>query len=108
MAGVARYGLLVGIDVITFFVANETQFFGSAGHILITRAVADNLNQLGGWAEYLHDLGEIKVKHGVPLHVFNLYSNEFGNSLSPERVDHAMSAPVTVGIAASGNDANVR
>jgi class 3 adenylate cyclase len=52
---------------------------GNAGHILITSAVAENLNQLGGWSEHLHDLGEIEVKHGFRLHVFSLYSEDFGN-----------------------------
>lgn len=74
---------------------------GTTGHILLTRAVAENLNQLGGWSEHLHDLGEIEVKHGVRLHVFNLYSGEFGNPVSPERFDRATSAPVTVGIPVS-------
>jgi len=69
---------------------------GSAGHILITRAVADNLNQLGGWGEYLHDLGEIEVKHGVRLHVFNLYSEEFGNPVSPDSSGASRSAATSV------------
>ena len=45
---------------------------GDAGHILLSRSVADNLIQLGHWRQHLHDLGEHEVKHGVRMHLFNL------------------------------------
>lgn len=63
---------------------------GDAGHILLSKAVADNLEQMGGWSEYLHDLGEITVKHGARVHVFNLYSDDFGNPNLPERFNSAL------------------
>lgn len=50
-----------------------------AGHILISKRVADDLGQLSDWADSLHDLGEVAVKHGVRLHVFNFYTTEVGN-----------------------------
>jgi HEAT repeat protein/class 3 adenylate cyclase len=58
---------------------------GDAGHILLSKAVADNLEQMGGWSQYLHDLGEVIVKHGTHVYVFNLYGDDFGNSDRPER-----------------------
>ena len=59
---------------------------GDAGHILLSGVVADVLIQLGGWADYLHDLGESEIKHGVKLHLFNLYGPEFGNPELPRRM----------------------
>lgn len=55
---------------------------GDAGHILVSKSVAENLEQLGGWSKNLHDVDEIEVKHGVRLHVFNLYSDEFNARMS--------------------------
>lgn len=51
---------------------------GDAGHILLSRTVADNLIQLGDWQPHLHDLGQHEVKHGVRLHLFNLCKGELG------------------------------
>ena len=58
---------------------------GDAGHILVSSAVAEVLNQIGNWTPQLHDLGEIEVKHGQRIRVFNLYSREFGNSEVPAK-----------------------
>jgi len=59
---------------------------GDAGHILVTKAVADMLGQLTEWSKCLTDLGEQKVKHGVSLHVFNLCKGAAGNSKIPSRL----------------------
>src|SRR5256885_11695273 len=56
---------------------------GDAGHILISKRVADDLEQYPQWRSHLHDLGECEVKHGVRLHVFNLYSGTFGDASLP-------------------------
>jgi class 3 adenylate cyclase len=58
---------------------------GDAGHILLSKAVADVLLQLGNWNDLLHDLGEAEVKHGAKVHVFNLYDGEAGNPEPPGR-----------------------
>ena len=58
---------------------------GDAGHILLSRRVAEDLEQYRQWQPRLHDLGECEVKHGVRLHVFNLYTEELGNSAPPAR-----------------------
>ena len=56
---------------------------GDAGHILVSKSVADVLLQLGGWSENLHDLGECQVKHGVMVHLYNVYTKENGNAALP-------------------------
>src|SRR4029077_20517650 len=52
---------------------------GDAGHILLSRHVAEDLRQSRQWQPCLHDLGECEVKHGAHVHVFNLYTDELGN-----------------------------
>jgi adenylate cyclase len=58
---------------------------GDAGHILLSRRVAEDLEQYRQWQPRLHDLGECEVKHGIRLHVFNLYTEELGNPAPPVR-----------------------
>src|SRR5437016_12755600 len=58
---------------------------GDAGHILLSKRVADDLEQYAKWRPLLHDLGSCEVKHGVSLALFNLYSNEFGNPERPKK-----------------------
>src|SRR2546423_3418314 len=66
-------------------IAQRVMDCGDAGHILLSKAVADVLNQVGGWVDNLHDLGEIEVKHGLRVHVFNLFGDESGNKAPPQR-----------------------
>jgi TolB-like protein/class 3 adenylate cyclase/Flp pilus assembly protein TadD len=58
---------------------------GDAGHILLSQHVADDLVQYRQWAPRLRDLGECEVKHGVRLHLVNLYAEPLGNPETPER-----------------------
>src|SRR6266702_2368500 len=58
---------------------------GDAGHILLSKRVADDLEQYGRWRPLLHDLGICEVKHGATLGVVNLYSDEFGNPETPKK-----------------------
>src|SRR5438067_29720 len=58
---------------------------GDAGHILLSKRVADDLTHYRHWQSYLHDLGECDVKHGLRLHVFNLYRDGLGNPAVPEK-----------------------
>lgn len=69
-------------------IAQRVMDCGDAGHILLSKRVADDMSQLSRWAEYVHDLGEVEVKHGVRLHVFNFYLEEVGNPGQPEKVVH--------------------
>ncbi len=72
---------------------------GDAGHILLSKRVAEDLEQYRQWRSHLHDLGECEVKHGARVHVFNLYTDELGNSRLPEKVKqsrHAKGAAASV------------
>src|SRR6476619_4845751 len=59
---------------------------GDAGHILISKRVADDLAQDRLWQPLLHDLGEIEIKHGVKVGIVNLHSSEIGNPQAPEKI----------------------
>jgi TolB-like protein/class 3 adenylate cyclase len=59
---------------------------GDAGHILLSRRVADDLGQYENWQPYLHELGVVEVKHGVRIEVVNFYDEEIGNPELPEKV----------------------
>lgn len=65
---------------------------GDAGHILVSKRVADDLEQYSRWRPLLHDLGEVEAKHGVRIHVFNLCGENFGNAEAPEKFRAAKSA----------------
>src|SRR5262249_9945724 len=59
--------------------AHRVMDCGDAGHILLSKRVADDLAQDYFWQPLLHDLGEIEVKHGIRIGLVNLYTSEFGN-----------------------------
>src|SRR5713101_1237125 len=71
---------------------------GEAGHILISKRVADDLAQDSLWQPLLHELGEIEVKHGVKVGIVNLYTEELGNPQPPKILSHHH-APATQSIA---------
>jgi TolB-like protein/class 3 adenylate cyclase/Tfp pilus assembly protein PilF len=56
-----------------------------AGHILLSKHIADDLAQYRHWRPHLYDLGECEVKHGVRLHIFNLAKDNLGNSQVPTK-----------------------
>src|SRR6186997_797481 len=58
---------------------------GDAGHILLSRHVAEDLEEYEQWRPLLHDLGTCEVKHGVRVGVTNLYSEEVGNPQLPKK-----------------------
>ncbi len=59
---------------------------GDAGHILLSKHVADDLEQYGHWQPQLHDLGACEVKHGLRLGVVNLYADGVGNPQVPRKI----------------------
>jgi TolB-like protein/Tfp pilus assembly protein PilF len=65
---------------------------GDAGHILVSKRVADDLAQDSLWQPLLHELGEIDVKHGVTLGIVNLYTEELGNPQQPRKLSHRPAA----------------
>jgi TolB-like protein/class 3 adenylate cyclase/Tfp pilus assembly protein PilF len=67
-------------------VAQRVLDCGEAGHILLSGHVAEDLAQYRHWQPFLHDLGECEVKHGLRLHLFNLYKDDLGNPQVPEKL----------------------
>src|SRR5215813_3055704 len=62
---------------------------GDAGHILLSKHVAEDLKEYPHWQPHLHELGECEVKHGVRVSVVNLCTNELGNPAVPEKLKAA-------------------
>src|SRR5438477_10269367 len=58
---------------------------GDAGHILVSKHVAEDLEEYEHWRPLLHDLGACEVKHGMRVSVVNLYSDQFGNGTLPRK-----------------------
>jgi TolB-like protein/class 3 adenylate cyclase/Tfp pilus assembly protein PilF len=69
-----------------FNVAQRVMDCGDAGHILLSKHLADDLAQYRHWQPYLHDVGECEVKHGLRLHIVNLYKDGLGNSALPKKL----------------------
>jgi class 3 adenylate cyclase len=67
-------------------IAQRVMDCGDAGHILLSRHVAEDLEQYPRWRSQLHDLGECEVKHGVRVGITNLYSDEVGNATLPSKL----------------------
>ncbi len=59
---------------------------GDAGHILLSKHVAEDLEHYPRWRPYLHELGECEVKHGVRIGVVNLYDGEIGKPEVPKKL----------------------
>src|SRR5438067_7135937 len=74
----------VGINI-----AQRVMDCGDTGHILLSKRVAEDLQQHSRWRPHLHDLGEVEVKHGERVHVFNFYTDDAGNSESPRKIVEA-------------------
>src|SRR5512140_3074374 len=60
---------------------------GDAGHILLSKHVAEDLEEYQKWRPLLHDLGSCEVKHGVRVSVVNLYDDQFGNVKPPRKFE---------------------
>jgi TolB-like protein/Flp pilus assembly protein TadD/class 3 adenylate cyclase len=66
-------------------IAQRVMDCGDAGHILLSRHVAEDLEDYPRWRTYLHELGECAVKHGVRIGVVNLYRDDVGNAQAPRK-----------------------
>ncbi|HSS15624.1 MAG TPA: adenylate/guanylate cyclase domain-containing protein [Candidatus Dormibacteraeota bacterium] len=71
----------VGINI-----AQRVMDCGDAGHILVSKRVADDLAQQRRWQPYLHELGDVEVKHGVVVSLVNFYAETIGNPTPPARI----------------------
>jgi len=74
----------VGINI-----AQRVMDCGDAGHILVSKRVADDLAQQRRWQPYIHELGDVEVKHGVVVSLVNLYAETIGNPTPPARLGKA-------------------
>src|SRR5438067_3397350 len=66
-------------------IAQRVMDCGDAGHILLSRHVAEDLEQYPRWRAYLHDLGDYEVKHGVRVSIVNLSGDGAGNAAAPKK-----------------------
>src|SRR6202049_3462828 len=58
---------------------------GDAGHVLVSKRVADDLGEYEHWRPLLHDLGECEVKHGMRVSIANLHADQVGNPQPPKK-----------------------
>src|SRR2546426_7852986 len=70
-------------------IAQRVMNCGHAGHILLSKRVADDLEQYPQWRSLLHELGECEVKHGARVSVVNLYTDDLGNPELPQKFKQA-------------------
>ena len=73
-------------------IAQRVMDCGDAGHILLSRRVAEDLEHYSRWRPYLHPLGEIEVKHGDRISVVNFHQDELGNPAIPRKFAAATAA----------------
>jgi TolB-like protein/Tfp pilus assembly protein PilF/class 3 adenylate cyclase len=67
-------------------IAQRVMDCGDAGHILLSKHVAEDLEHFPRWQPYLHELGDCEVKHGVRVSIVNLYTDDAGNAALPTRL----------------------
>src|SRR5436853_3981634 len=70
-------------------IAQRAMDCGDAGHILVSKRVADDLEHYSQWRSLLHELGECEVRHGLRISLLNLYGDEAGNPELPEKFRQA-------------------
>lgn len=80
-------------------IAQRVMDCGDAGHILVSSTEADVLTQVGAWCRMLHDLGEVEVKHGTRIHLYNLYTEQAGRAELPKKISAAKGRAVATGVA---------
>src|SRR6266850_6032632 len=66
--------------------AQRVMACGDAGHILLSKRVAEDLEQFKHWRPHLYHIGECEVKHGDKIEIVNLFTAELGNSERPKRM----------------------
>ncbi len=76
-------------------IAQRVMDCGDAGHLLVSDKAAGDLRRVSAWAEILHDLGKVEVKHGVTVHLFNLVMADVGKAETPTKFLQQPSQPQT-------------
>jgi TolB-like protein/Flp pilus assembly protein TadD len=67
-------------------IAQRVMDCGDAGHILLSKHVADDLEQYPQWRSQLHELGDCEVKHGVRVGIVNFHGDGIGNAQIPKKL----------------------
>ena len=67
-------------------IANRVMNCGDAGHILLSKRTAEDLEEYDEWRPLLHDLGTCDVKHGVRVGLVNLFADGVGNPQLPKKI----------------------
>src|SRR5215469_13695923 len=90
-------------------IARRVMDCGDAGHILISKHVAEDLENYQRWRPFLHDIGTFEMKHGARVSVTNLYSDQVGNPQLPSKLQAVKKrrarvrwAEVTIGLLVLG------
>src|SRR3954453_1257586 len=80
-------------------IAQRVMDCGDAGHILLSKRVADDLSPYPKWNPFLHDLGECRVKHGAKVGLVNFFSENAGNPAVPSKCQTAgdTAVPISTG-----------
>src|SRR5207253_3003858 len=68
-------------------IAQRVMDCGDAGHILLSKHVAEDLEEYEQWRPFLHDLGSCEPKHGMRVSVVNLYADQVGNAKLPRKFE---------------------
>jgi len=66
-------------------VAQRVMDCGDAGHILLSKRVAEDLEEYEQWRPLLHELEVCEVKHGARVFIVNLQGDQVGNPQLPNR-----------------------
>lgn len=73
-------------------VAQRVMSCGDAGHILLSKHFAEDLEHYARWRSHLHDVGTVETKHGTRIPIVNLYTDQLGNSALPTKLRQARAA----------------
>jgi len=73
-------------------VAQRVMSCGDAGHILLSKHFAEDLEHYARWRPHLHDVGTVEAKHGTRIPIVNFYTDRLGNSALPAKLRRAKSA----------------
>ena len=73
-------------------VAQRVMYCGDAGHILLSKHFAEDLEHYAHWRSCLHDVGTLDAKHGTRIPIVNLYTDQLGNSALPSKLRQARAA----------------
>jgi TolB-like protein/class 3 adenylate cyclase len=73
-------------------VAQRVMSCGDAGHILLSKHFAEDLEHYARWRSNLHEVGTVEAKHGTRIPIVNLYADQLGNSALPAKLRQARAA----------------